>query len=59
MVVPEQRNETGAVELAGHDAVVFCAVAEGEGYEVALEVIVAAHRAVRCDDQQLLVFRPS
>jgi hypothetical protein len=58
MVVPKKRHKAGVVELTGYYAVVFCAVAEGEGYEVALEVIVAAHRSIRRDDQQLLVFRP-
>jgi hypothetical protein len=46
VVVPEKRNETGAVEFAGYYAVFVCAVAECEGHEIALEVIVAAHRSI-------------
>jgi hypothetical protein len=37
---------------------VFRALAESEGYKVALEIVVAAYRAVGCDYQQFLVFRP-
>jgi hypothetical protein len=39
--------------------VLVCAVAEGERDEVALEIVVAPHRAVRRDHKQLLVLRPS
>ena len=46
MIVSEERNEAGTVEFAGDDAVFFCAMAECKGYEVALEVVVAADRAV-------------
>ena len=59
MVVPEQRDETGAIEFAGHDAVLVCAVAKRKGYKIALEIVIAAHRAVGSHNKQLLVFGPA
>jgi hypothetical protein len=46
VVVSEERNEAGAIELAGYYTMVFGTVAEGEGYEVTLEIVVAAYRTV-------------
>jgi hypothetical protein len=34
-------------------------MAKCEGYEVALEAVIASYCAVCCNDEQLLVFRPA
>ena len=59
VVVPQQCDETGAIELAGLDAVFLCAVTKRKGYEVALEIIIAAHCAIFRDHEQLLVVGPA
>ncbi|KAF7449545.1 hypothetical protein PtrM4_103440 [Pyrenophora tritici-repentis] len=46
VIVPEKRNEAGTIELAGYDAKFFCAMTECKRHEVALEIVVAADRAV-------------
>lgn len=59
MIVSEQGDETSAVELASYNADMFGIVAKREGYEIALEAVVASHGAVCCHDEQLLILGPA
>jgi hypothetical protein len=59
VVVPQQCDKTGAVKLAGLDAVFFCAVTKRKGYKIALEVVITPHCAIFRDHEQLLVVGPA